>query len=378
MSSDEWEYEYSAHETENLYFTLDLTTHVPDALGQVNAPGSERVSRNLSAPRADPADNPNNADQDDEDSEDDEDLPELQVLDLETSNPLIKFEQSVYSCYWTTDLGTQFHIAQAGQTSDPLRKGTVLDVLGISRARLIGKPIQLIDRNAPIPGAAPAKAKAPSPIPVEDEEEEAFVTTTGPLQIPKSILKTSTSKSQASFLTRLSEIKLRKGEKDQVPVIAVKSYTAPDNADAIKRKAEDDDRNSALVMIDGRKKRRRRRPMGVKPRNGNPGRKGRDATARALGIERDEDEEEIEESIPAGMFVRGEMERDAASSPMHINRNGSMEWRASGQESEQYLTRQNRAEYIESVRRESSPEEESALQPERPPWLARVDSEQGD
>ena len=28
----DWEYEYDEHETEDIYFTLDLTTHVPNAI----------------------------------------------------------------------------------------------------------------------------------------------------------------------------------------------------------------------------------------------------------------------------------------------------------------------------------------------------------
>ena len=37
---DEWEYEYDATETEDLYFTLDLTTHVADALLQKPTPAN--------------------------------------------------------------------------------------------------------------------------------------------------------------------------------------------------------------------------------------------------------------------------------------------------------------------------------------------------
>lgn len=314
MSTDEWEYEYSLHETESLYFTLDLSTHVPDALSD-NPLLSTKTSRNYSAPRADPSNQTvSGSDSASENGEEEEEeLPALQVLDLHTPNPLIKFEESVFSCYWTTDLGTQFHIAAAGQTSDPLRKGTVLDVLGISRARLLGKPVGLVDRNAPpsTTTSAPPKSTAENNQ-CDDElegEDSTFSTTTGPLKIPRSILKTPTSLSQAKFLESLSKIKLAKGETDQVPILAVKHYNKPENSEAIKRKAEDDDWNSALVnTIDG-KKRRRRRPMGVRSRNrGGAGRPDRGRIERGLGLDFQDGNREMEEEmeeVDRGMFGPG-------------------------------------------------------------------------
>lgn len=422
MSNEEWEYEYSTTETESLYFTLDLTTHVPDALNDQPQIISGQASKNNSAPRTDPSfrnldDSSGGEDDEDGEGENQKDLSTIQVLDLHTSNPLIKFNQSVYSAYWTTDLGTQFHIAESGQTVDPLRKGTVLDVLGLSRARLLGKPVQLVDRNAPLQtitsknkGAQPGTA-----IDVEEEEydgDDSMVLTSGPLKIPKTILKTSKSKSQASFLERLSAIKHRKGEKDQVPIIAVKHYPKPANHDEIKRKAEDDDRNSALVNIDGRK-RRRRRPMGVKARNaGGAGRPSRQSIEGSLGFHtRDHggnmelEEDDGDDAVGVGMFTpggRGEMREEVAEyleDPFRIQSSGAAADEGSGQMRHPgapatnpfsspgarrslqgredstpgsrnppvYLGYQPRADYLSALRAEGASKTPS--QALRPPWL---------
>lgn len=306
MDSDEWEYEYSTTETESLYFTLDLTTHVPDALVALPPPSqSAQSSKQLSAARRVPENDRSSEDPSSSSSEEEEEhVPKLQILDLHTPNPLIKFDQSLFSCYWTTDLGTQFHIAQAGQTPHPLRKGTVLDILGITRARLIGKPIQLLARN-PIPSTSRKAGKSHSPTTLEDDDTESMVLNTGPLRIPRAQLKTTTSKSQASFLERLSAIKAQKGEDDQVPIIAIKQYTLPENWESIKRKAEDDDRNNALENP-GTKYRRRHRPRGILPRRGNnAGRKGRGEIEGRLGILFGEQEGE-ERVVDTGMFVPGD------------------------------------------------------------------------
>lgn len=395
MSNDEWEYEYSSYEQESLYFTLDLTTHVPNALPDTQNIQSGSTSPNHSAPRAERS---NRTQSDSEssgnDEEDAEDLPSLQILDLHTSNPLIKFEETVYSCYWTTDLGTQFHISAAGQTPEALRKGTVLDVLGISRARLIGKPVGLIDRHAPPPPTSTTAQKPSENIEADgsDGDENAFSTTTGPLKIPRSILKTPTSRSQASFLESLSKIKLAKGETDQVPILAIKHYSKPANSEDIKRKAEDDDRNSALVNnIDG-KKRRRRRPMGVRPRNkSGAGRPGRDRIERGLGLEyqdgEPQEEGEEEDEVERGMFGPGVRRADTAVPDdeevederprlerlvtVESSANGETEretspWRPS-EVNTGYLSFQSRKEYLETVRAEAVPK--VSLKPTRPPWM---------
>ncbi|KXS94842.1 hypothetical protein AC578_3670 [Pseudocercospora eumusae] len=250
-AEDEWEYEYDPTETEDLYFTLDLTRHVADALepkeeegegdndddanGEPHVgdaqTGDATASAKVAKDRAPPS-------------------SKLQILDLHTTNPLVKLDEGVYSCYWTTDLGTQFHITQAGHVPNPRRAGHVLDIIGLSQARLTGKPGSLTVKNATGEGqndaATPDLGNG-----TEDEVENVKSTPDTdparsssygqPLVIPRDDCRTATAVQQASFLERLSQIKLKKGEKDPVPIYSVKIHKEPANKAELKRQALDAD-----------------------------------------------------------------------------------------------------------------------------------------
>jgi hypothetical protein len=244
----DWEYEYDPCETEALYFTLDLTTYVQDAL--VPKPKSKPFNRTDEARDDDD-------DDDDGDGDDTSGIPtpqqdpreKLQILDLHTDNPLVKFDDAVYSCYWSTDLSTQIHISQSGVTADPRRAGVILDVIALSQTRLLAKPVTLKPRNVTATG--PAESASSKPIDPEPGYESdrsnqvlgatpdpaAATTTTLPLVIPRDECKNLAAERQASFLERLSTIKLKKGETDPVPMYHVKIYREPENKEEIKQKA---------------------------------------------------------------------------------------------------------------------------------------------
>ncbi|KXT09152.1 hypothetical protein AC579_7302 [Pseudocercospora musae] len=174
----------------------------------------------------------------------------LQILDLHTTNPLVKLDEGVYSCYWTTDLGTQFHIAQAGHVPNPRRGGHVLDIIGLSQARLTGKPGSLTVKNATgegqhggtSPNLGNAMGDEVEKVNSIAQPDPARSSTSGqPLVIPRDDCRTATALQQASFLERLSQIKLKKGEKDPVPIYSVKIHKEPTNKAELKRQALDAD-----------------------------------------------------------------------------------------------------------------------------------------
>jgi hypothetical protein len=113
----DFEYEYTS-ETEDLYFTLDVSTHGLRNTSEADELTAGRRSKGKRAAGS---------------------LDQLQALDLHSDNPLIKLGDSFYSCSWSTDLGTQFYLAKAGTFKESVRPGQVLDVVGISQARLTGK-----------------------------------------------------------------------------------------------------------------------------------------------------------------------------------------------------------------------------------------------
>ena len=261
---DEWEYEYSTSETEDFYFTVDLTTHVEDALkakakarnGVLQTRVAEPVQKKPQAPvskskyaiaRVAPSDT-TVAVHPDENAEPKE-PGTVQILELHTKAPVISFEGRTYSCYWMTDIGTQFHVSRPGVVSRSLRPGNVLDVIGISRARLLGKPITLERRTESLStgtsvgkaidlDAAAAKGTADDLLPGRS------------LSIPRSALLTPESRKQASFLQRLSAIKQKKRESVVVPTSRVKNYIAPENKEEIREKSAREEELRATARRD--------------------------------------------------------------------------------------------------------------------------------
>lgn len=303
----DWEYEYNANETEDLYFTLDLTTHVPDALVRKCDTASDNHAGTKAAEKLPSGD-----------AQDEiatiEGLPPdrgavgtkprtaLQILDLHTRNPLVKLDDGIYSCYWSTDLGTQFHISQAGVTPSPRRAGTVLDIVGLSQTRLIGKPITLTLNDFSADRAASGAAAPDEDEIVDPQGGEAEAASgssdsiTQPLVIPRELCKNPTAETQASFLERLSQIKLKKGETDPLPIYSIKYHQEPANKDEIKKRAKAadaakrKDTDEDAVEIGGSRKRRKHLtavetglvPDGDAPTGGRP---GREAIGARMGFE---------------------------------------------------------------------------------------------
>lgn len=262
---DEWEYEYDPYHTEDVYFTLDLTTHVPDALLDkegLDTSIDQKSQWNSATAGNKPIEevqqaSPEEGSGDDNDDDNDahlDSLPKLQLLDLHTNNPLVRFNDGYYSCYWTTDLGTQFHVAQATEVPNARHPGTVLDVVALSQTRLIGKPVTLKRRdgtsNVASQNSNSETADAANPIEIDDDGESntnetvapvkiAPIGTPGePLVIPRVNCKTLAAERQAIFLERLSRIKLKKGENDPVPMYNIKIYKEPADKEEIRERGE--------------------------------------------------------------------------------------------------------------------------------------------
>ena len=96
----------------------------------------------------------------------------MQVLDLHSENPLVKLGESFYSCHWSTDLGTQFYVTKSGVVEEPLRRGHVLDVLGVSRARLTGRPVTL-HRRRPDVAEQSVGSSAVNAIALDEDDNQA-------------------------------------------------------------------------------------------------------------------------------------------------------------------------------------------------------------
>jgi hypothetical protein len=254
----DWEYEYDEHETEDIYFTLDLTTHVPNAIQEKQyakngKPIHPEQNGAENAPQDDDANGEAAVNVDDDPQNDDDAVDDaapleagrLQVLDLHTEKPYVKYNNGFYSCHWFTDLGTQFWITNPGVVSDPKLSGHVLDVVGSSQTRLVAKPANLKrKRDAPEVEHHEGESAAQT-IEIDDDAASDVSDAESRVQFadasqqnpnepivvvpPKNDLH---MQGQASFMERLSAIKLKKGETDahhiprRVPVYYKGAYNA--------------------------------------------------------------------------------------------------------------------------------------------------------
>ena len=259
-----WEYEYDDHETEDIYFTLDLTTHVPNAIqekqyaknGKLIGPEKNGAASAENAPQDDNANGETALTGDDNLQNDNAvdnpaptDAGHLQVLDLHTEKPYIKYNNGFYSCHWFTDLGTQFWITNPGIVSDPKLSGHVLDVVGSSQTRLVAKPANLKrKRDAPEAEHHQGETAAQS-IEIDDDAasdvsdaDSRVQTVDPPEQNPNEPMVVVPPKDdlhlqgQASFMQRLSAIKLKKGEPDahDIPRKIPVYYKGAHNADELR------------------------------------------------------------------------------------------------------------------------------------------------
>lgn len=241
-----WEYEYDLNDIEDYYFTLDLTSlrATPPSGPQANN-NNKRSGQRLANQKSRTSSHGVLHDEpvaSHHSSNTGGSAGELQVLGLHSGNPFVRFNGEHYSCYWSSDLGTQFYISQPGAVERPLRKGHVLDVISTSQVRLLGKPVKLREhkqRNESN-GSQQESLTATSAMVVDDQSQNdnapppafsdaSMLRRDQGLQIPKDRIKDAATQAQASFLERWSAIKVEKGERDSVPVNPVRHYQLPAN-----------------------------------------------------------------------------------------------------------------------------------------------------
>ena len=141
----------------------------------------------------------------------------VQILDLHTHNPLISYRNQLYSCEWTSTLGTDV-ILTAPQPDFPhpiLREKPNVFVLATSSIKLMGQPVQIASRQGNEAGA-PASTLAHETPPTDPAEPP-------PVKIPLGETPSRARQNQANFLERLIAIKAKKGERDNVTVYSQKT-----------------------------------------------------------------------------------------------------------------------------------------------------------
>lgn len=257
MDDSEWEYEYDDTATEDIYVTLDLTTHIPPALTKGGAAqegktkGKRQVRRSGHAAPKKPASDATPMQTQPElppaetEVEEDGEIPapflpnkpsRMQIVDLHGPNPLISYKNKLYTCHWATDVGTSLFVTgpsdETNEIHSPLRSTSSFDLLGTTSARLMAIPATIRPRAEPKTTTL-SRSTAPEVIELTGEGQRIERSTTGlKLTLPPNAKENQVS--QARFLERLSAIKNAKGERDLVPVHTVKGYRLPDNWEEVR------------------------------------------------------------------------------------------------------------------------------------------------
>ncbi|KAF1809406.1 hypothetical protein P152DRAFT_461595 [Eremomyces bilateralis CBS 781.70] len=268
----DWEYEYDENDKETFHVSIDFSSAtVPPPPPSGIAPG---VVQNASLSQHKPKDDdlrstPSSLRSSSSDGSSDESGvalsagPEtsqanesIQILALASSNPILYFRGSYFTTQWTRPIGGHLFFSKsssattelestsidletesnglpspADKESRPLRSMQNYDLLGVGTARLRASNAKLKRKQPdyeppPPPTELPREPSLPA---IEGSAAD------GPPMAPagrgkRIILETGASKermAQARFLERLSELKAKKGEEDEVKVTKLTAIPPP-------------------------------------------------------------------------------------------------------------------------------------------------------
>lgn len=127
---------------------------------------------------------------------------QVQMLDIDTANPVVAYQGQIYSCNWLDLLGTTMFFSKPQQTTiEPQVSHNDLDLLGTSRIKLVGTAAKVT------PNQQSASGKQP------ERPGQSLGT------IRSSNAKTNADlRKQANFLDQLMTVKKNRGEVDNVRV----------------------------------------------------------------------------------------------------------------------------------------------------------------
>ncbi|RHZ60368.1 TFIIIC subunit 6 family protein [Aspergillus thermomutatus] len=214
----EYEYEYHEVDTETFYLNLDLTSlHGPirpprrrdPASSTAAVPTTPTATTSPDAPSLFPA--PSDDHEPAIDSTEPGNVPSerFQILGLHTPNPLVSYQNQIFSCSWADQIGTELLFArpETGPEPDlesalpqisPLRRGKDFDLIAANSVKILGRKANLISSSG-----------------LGSTQEPSIQTS----ETANVVRKTVPQSNQARFLERLMHIKKQKGETDTVRTV---------------------------------------------------------------------------------------------------------------------------------------------------------------
>jgi hypothetical protein len=138
----------------------------------------------------------------------------VQILDLHSNTPMVSYRGHVFSCEWTSNTGTELLFTARDHKSQlPVLRALrgEVDLLAASSCRLISKTVTLEPKFS-------ARNRMATDLPTRFETRHSSSASS----IPVGPGASQKRKDQARFLERLMAIKQKKGEEDEITVIAQK------------------------------------------------------------------------------------------------------------------------------------------------------------
>ncbi|KAL2866376.1 TFIIIC subunit 6 family protein [Aspergillus lucknowensis] len=237
----EWEYEYHDTETETFFLNLDLTTQngplrPPRRRNEPSASVSTTAAPTTPS-RANDQDSALNSSQTDPTS------PErVQILGLHGPNPIISYQNQIFSGSWADQIGTELFFSHPTANSEPNSHGAAplqapplkqtkdFDLIAANSVKILGRKANLISSSGS--GAIPqSQLQQQRPLLPQNLPASGSTPTSG---LPGLVYKPEHQSNQARFLERLKDVKRRKGETDNVRTVFSSLRRAPNLEDRLR------------------------------------------------------------------------------------------------------------------------------------------------
>ncbi|KAL6235389.1 hypothetical protein BDW75DRAFT_142515 [Aspergillus navahoensis] len=243
----EWEYEYDDTETETFFLNLDLTTNH----GLLRPPRRRNDPSASASTSAATTSNPTPAPSRPDDREsaiinsetDNAPSESVQILGLHTRNPIISYQNQIFSGAWADQIGTELFFAWPDTTSaeldesgnapapiTPLKHNKDFDLISANSVKILGRKANLISSS----GSAAEQRNASTP------ETSGLV------------YKPAHQSNQARFLERLKDVKRSKGETDTVRTVFSTSRRGPNLEDRLRGWVRTEEQLATIQQLNDR------------------------------------------------------------------------------------------------------------------------------
>ncbi|KKK12190.1 hypothetical protein ARAM_003813 [Aspergillus rambellii] len=249
----DYEYEYHDTETETFYLNIDLTTHHgPIRPARRRHDPSSSTATATTGPPSAPSAHTDDQDPAIASSESDNVSAErVQILGLHTANPIISYQNQIFSGSWADQIGTELFFSRPGQDASfdpdaaaptevtPLKHTKDFDLIAANSVKILSRKATLISSSS----SGGQVQNHPDPL------QQPLETSSAP-ETP-GVYKPDHQSNQARFLGRLMELKKRRGETDTVRTV-FSSKRGSNLEERLRGWAQTDEQLAAIQQLNDR------------------------------------------------------------------------------------------------------------------------------